>query len=95
MPEVTPGMLKPLVAVDAALATDGLNRRAMARRCRVSTKTIQRDHELLRAVTGDRGVYAQTDDGFFWWYSDRRRRVFARWLSEARRRRSQRSRRAR
>jgi hypothetical protein len=59
----------------------------MAKRLRVAYKTVQRDHELLRAVTGDPGVYQKADDGtYWWWYSDRRRRVFARWLSQRKKR---------
>lgn len=83
MPEITPGALKRLIAIDAALASpEGLSRPRMARRLRVAYKTVQRDHELLRAVTGDPGVYQKAADGtYWWWYSDHRRRVFARWLS--------------
>jgi len=91
MPEITPYGLQRLIAVDAALASpDGLCRTAMADRLGVAYKTIQRDHELLRALTGDPGVYQQADDGtYWWWYSDRRRRVFAQWLSRRKGRRKQ------
>ena len=83
MPEITPDGLERLIAVDATLASpDGLCRKAMANRLGVAYKTIQRDHELLRSLTGDPGVYQQAADGtYWWWYSDRRRRVFARCLS--------------
>ena len=80
-------MLDRLIAVDAALAGSGLNRRAMARRFRVSPKTIQRDHELLRAVTGDMGLYSQTADGVLHWYTHHQRRVFTRWVTDRRRNR--------
>jgi peptidoglycan/xylan/chitin deacetylase (PgdA/CDA1 family) len=60
----------------------------MADRFHVHVKTIQRDHDLLRAVTGDRGVCRRAEEGSYrrrhskprWRYSKPRRRVFCRWL---------------
>ena len=71
--------LKRLAAMDAALAGDGLRRTEMAERFGVSHKTIARDHEVLRLISGDDGVYARDrDDGHYrWWYADRRHRVFS------------------
>ena len=77
--------LQRLVAIDAALASaGGMQRAELAEQLGVSYKTIQRDHELLRSLTGDNCVYSRPEDtGFYiWWYSDRRRRVFRQWLGE-------------
>jgi hypothetical protein len=83
MPRTTTEGLRRLIAVDAALAGKGLCRTVLAENWRVSHRTIQRDHELLRAITGDPGVYQQAEDGtYLWWYSDRRRRVFTRWMTK-------------
>ena len=78
MPEITPATLQRLVAIDEALSKEGLHRGEMAKRLGVSNRTIQRDQELLRAVTGDDGVL---DSDYRWYYSDRRRRVFTRWVA--------------
>jgi hypothetical protein len=90
VPEITPRALRRLIAIDEALASpEGLSRPRMAKQLRVAYKTVQRDHGLLRSVTGDPGVYQKADDGtYWWWHSDRRRRVFARWLSQRKKRKS-------
>jgi len=66
-----------------ALKSDSGASGGMRRWVGCSPKSIQRDHEALRALVGDMGLIAYDELGrAFHWYSDRRRQVFSRWLSD-------------
>jgi hypothetical protein len=79
-PQDPPGVrqLRRLIAVDAAQGGDGLHRANLARHFGVSHRTISRDHDLLRAVSGDAGLCARNPEtGEYWWvYENAANRVF-------------------
>lgn len=79
--------LRRLIAIDAALSSrDGAHVGDLAERFGVDPKTIRREFALLRDLVGpteDRMVAADNVPGRSWrhYYLDRRRQLFARWLS--------------
>jgi predicted ArsR family transcriptional regulator len=87
MTNATLDSLRRLIAIDAALASrDGLHVGDMARTLDVTTRTLRREMDVLREMVGptvERTADADNQIGRTrrHWYADRRRRLFAPWLS--------------
>ena len=65
--------IQRLMDIDAALAKGGMRRSELAATWGCDKKTIQREHEILREITGDD---CEIDDIGRWFYCDRRKRLF-------------------
>ncbi len=69
-----PEYIRRLMALDTALAScDGMRRSEYAAAWGCGYKTIQRDHEVLRELTGDT---CEIDEDGVWYYCHRRNRLF-------------------
>lgn len=74
--------LRRLAELDAALAGEGVRVREFAESRGLSTKTIRRDLETLRSLGAEIPKGESGTTAFVFRYTDRRRRVFAKWVTE-------------